>query len=101
MSQTNASQRPGAEDCERRWEEYRSLRRWYVVAAVALEPYGDAAFFGVAIIGGVMYYVFGTKLGRWRCPRCGQPFAAPNVLGRHIPLVRRCVSCGLEAGQCP
>jgi predicted RNA-binding Zn-ribbon protein involved in translation (DUF1610 family) len=99
-------------ECKKMWRTYYSLRAKYLAATItlvpgslivgiALERHGIVPFVVAAAVSLIGYYVFGTRLARWRCPQCGNPFASPKSLARRIPIVRRCVHCGLKAGTCP
>lgn len=53
----------------------------------------DVPFFAVAITCGAVAAVFGAKVGMFKCPRCGQPFARKNHFTNS--LTSSCVNCGL------
>jgi hypothetical protein len=96
------------EPTEYTWAELRRLRTATAAAVVAFVPGsllvavflerwlpGEIAFLIPVTLAATVYMVFGTRLVKWPCPRCGHPFSVPERPGRHWPFANACKHCDL------
>lgn len=100
------------------WREYRVLARKkcravlvFVIGAIPsmlllgllfrallgpewADPHKDV----LILIGGLPWLAYAgywlSRLGRWRCPRCGRPFFIGRWYANHF--ARSCLNCGLD-----
>jgi predicted membrane channel-forming protein YqfA (hemolysin III family) len=95
------------DDYQEHWRRYKKLRNVFfflflgyvpVVAAftvlVSMPLRAFTPSFVFAVIWIVMLLVVGNRLSAWRCPRCGQWFAAKWWYNKGL-FARKCVHCGL------
>jgi hypothetical protein len=70
-----------------------------LIIAVPLCMLSDSSVPGfiVFIIIAIPFLVFGRRLARWQCPRCGNCFHSNGYLG--IIPARRCLNCGLPVRE--
>ena len=111
--------------CQEQWKHYRKLRwqaffGWLFGAYLGRFPsdfnvllYKLCGFYLpmwafymllviCAVIGFSTLIYTWTRLGRWPCPRCGQPFFAWGPFGNlgSNPFKMKCRNCGLRKWQC-
>jgi len=88
------------------WDEFRKLRRGWLLLLALYIPVGISVgwlslrlfesakpAFGLAIAWMVALGIQGFRLIFWPCPRCGKPFLMPWGV---FTIKRRCSHCGLK-----
>ncbi len=107
MVRQSVRHRKPTSDYRASWSRYKKRRVLFVLAFLGYVPICDAfakltkRVFGtfdpafiLALVWMAMFYIAGTRLLSWPCPKCGKCFSGTGWQNKGL-LAPKCVHCGL------